>query len=54
MYQEYFFRKRPAMKVRASSRLVSEVWAKYNDLPTKILKRHATTNSSEQKLKVCV
>ena len=26
-------------KVRAPSRLVSEVWAKYKDVPTKILKR---------------
>ena len=54
MYQEYYFRKSLAMKVRAPSRVVSEVWAKYNDLPTKILRRHATTNSSEQKLKTCL
>ena len=33
-------------KERAPSRLVSEVWAKYKDVPTKILKRYARTNSS--------
>ena len=34
-------------KGRASSRLVSEAWAKYENVPTKILKRHARTKSSQ-------
>ena len=33
-------------KVRALERLVSEVWPKYKDIPTKTLKCHARTNSS--------
>ena len=38
-------------EVRALSQLISEVWAKYKDVPTKILKRDARTNSSSQNLK---
>ena len=41
-------------KVCAPSRLLSEVWAKHKDVPTKILKRDARTDSSCQKLKICV
>ena len=52
IHQGYFFRKIQAIKcqfytkVRAPSRLVSEVWAKYKDLPTKILRCDTRTNSS--------
>ena len=48
--QAYFFQKDSSYKcqfctkVRAPSRLVSGVWAKYKDVPTKILKRDARTN----------
>ena len=51
IHQGYYFRKIPAIKcqfctkVCAPSGLVSEVWAKYKDVQTKILKRHARTNS---------
>ena len=48
------FQKEPRYESTCTFKAVSEVWAKYNDLPTKILKLHATTNSSEQKLKVSV
>ena len=34
------------MKVSTPSRVVSKVWTKYKDVPTKILKRDARTNSS--------
>ena len=55
--QKYFLKKTPTIKwqfctkVLPLSRLVSEVWAKYKDVPTKILKLHAKTNSSQQNLK---
>ena len=41
-------------KVRAPSRLVPEVWSKYKDVPIKILKRDAITNSSQENVKNCV
>ena len=41
-------------KVRPPSRLISEVSAKYKDVPTKILKRDVRTNSSKQNIKICV
>ena len=50
IHQGYYFRKIPAIKcqfctkVCAPSGLVSEVWVKYKDVLTKILKRHARTN----------
>ena len=48
-HQEYFFRKIPALNASFAPKyvhLVSEVWAKYKDVLTKILKRFARTNSS--------
>ena len=52
IHQGYFFQKNSnykcqfRSKVRAPSRLVSKIWTKYKDVPTKILKRDAKTNSS--------
>ena len=52
IHQGYFFRETSATKcqfctkVCAPSRLASEVWAIYKDVPTKILKRDTRTNSS--------
>ena len=34
--------------VRAPSRLVSEVWAKYKEVSSKLLKRHTRTNPNQQ------
>ena len=36
-------------KVRPPSRLVSKVWAKYKDVPTKILKRDVTQVNKNEK-----
>ena len=54
IHQGYFLRKIPAINVNFApkymqlrpSTLVFEVWEKYKDVPSKILKLHAKTNSS--------
>ena len=40
--------------VGTPSRLISEVWAKYKDVSTKILKCDAKTNSSKKMLKIYI